>query len=101
MHYLYANARLDIGTIKLRADNNNLGSGSARSRLRGEARDSVRVRARVDTRRLPRRRRRSCSADNEAKGLAAAGVTTHPNYIYPRFRIRQSLPFDTEGTLGT
>lgn len=83
-----------IGTIKLRADNNNLGSGSARSRLRRKARDGARVRARVDMRPV-------CYDDdddddevvhdeNEAKGFGwCSGVTTHPNYIYPRFRIRE------------
>lgn len=83
-----------IGTIKLRADNNNLGSGSARSRLRRKARDGARVRARVDMRPV-------CYDDdddddevvhdeNEAKGFGwCPGVTTHPNYIYPRFRIRE------------
>lgn len=83
-----------IGTIKLRADNNNLDSGSARSRLRREARDGARVRARVDM-------RPACYDDdddddevvhdeNEAKGFGwYPGVTTHPNYIYPRFRIRE------------
>ena len=28
--------------------------------------------------------------ENEAKGFGwCSGVTTHPNYIYPRFRIRE------------